>query len=177
MRRGPLLLAAVLLSPHAAASDTPEKPQSQGRLLEAVYLGSGILLSGSKRPEGLVPGVGLEVSLHALSAGELEWGLGLFGQWQWMGLDSHRFDAGVQATLFDAGLEVGGTYQTAGASRAATTGLHFAPFLSFLGVATVSIRLGLPLHHDGADGRPGHGYDVGLGLAFKLPLPLYRAAQ
>jgi hypothetical protein len=176
--RGPLLLAAALLAQPAAASEDPE-PEAPTPIEFGVpgggevYLSAGLLLSGSKRPEGLVPGLGAEVSVHRFLEANPHWGLGLLGQWQWMGFDSHRFAGGLQGTYRAFGLELGVAHQTASEARAATTGLHVAPFFTYAGMLTVSVRVGLPLHHDAASGRPGHGYDVGLGLAVKLPLLLH----
>ncbi len=108
MSRGARILAAALPCLPAAAAAPPEEPTPiEFGVPDGgdVYLSAGLLLSGSKRPEGFVPGLGAEVSLHRFTEANPHWGLGLLAQYQWMGFDSHRVAGGVQATYRVYGLD------------------------------------------------------------------------
>ncbi|WP_224362361.1 hypothetical protein [Hyalangium versicolor] len=126
----------------------------------------GVLLSGSIRPEGFVPALGVEVSVYQIMP-EFRT-VGGFAQWQTVKFDHHRFCAGGQASYQLVGMEFGATYETEGKRGAPTTSLHFAPYVTLL-VASASLRVDIPVH-GGREDKPSHGYDVGLVLTFKYPV-------
>ncbi len=164
LRGSPLLLVGVLIhAPLALASDFPERGM--------LFLNVGGLFSETSRPEGSVPALGAEVSLHGFVDKQV--GFGVFGQWQRvLSEQSHtRFCAGPQVTYKFVGLELGAAYEKPEGLHAATASLHLAPFVSYGGVLTASLRMDVPLWHKAGD-TPGHGYDVGGVLAVKIPLPL-----
>jgi hypothetical protein len=163
LRSSPLLLVGVLLhAPLALAEGFPERGM--------LFLNVGGLFSETSRPEGSVPSLGAEVSLHGFVDKKV--GFGVFGQWQRVKSEqSHtRFCAGPQVTYKFVGLELGAAYEKPEGLHAATASLHLAPFVSY-GVLTASLRVDVPLWHAAGD-TPSHGYDVGGVLAVKLPLPL-----
>jgi len=158
-----VLLVTLLVTPVALAQTGLEGPDA-GRM----FLSTGLLVSASKRPGEVTPGIGAELSIHGYPSKGL--GVGVFGQWQSMELEHHRFASGMQFSYSLAGFELGAAHERGTGERAATTLLHVAPYAS-IGVATLALRFGIPLH-TADNGLPGYGYDVGLTLALKVPLPL-----
>lgn len=165
--RHPALLLALLafLSASRARADIWDMPST------TTYLNMGPLLSASKRPSQDMFGFGLEASVHHFLDDDYQTGAGLFGQWQETSADHHRFAGGVQLSYLVFGVELGVAHETSNSRFASTTSLHVAPFLSAAGVATLSVRVGIPL--TGSDGfKPSYGTDIGLVLAVKYPLAL-----
>ena len=154
-----VVLGSALLFAPLALADLP------GPDAGSTFLNSGVLLSGSSRPEGFVPGLGAEVSIHRFA--EKTVGFGLFAQWQTMEFEYHRIAGGLQGSLSLVGFELGVAHETASDELAATTSLHIAPFVS-IGIVTLAVRFGRPLGEK-AGTRPRHGSEVGVVLAFKYP--------
>jgi hypothetical protein len=137
----------------------------------STFVTPGLLTGLTPRDSHVVGSLGAEVGFHHFDPSGL--GAGGFVQWQWMALESHRFCAGLQATSATVrfvGVEGGLEYETADARRAGTFSLHVAPFLS-VGVATLGLRLGIPLYSVGS-ALPGRGFEGGLTLALKAPIDL-----
>jgi len=144
---------------------------SDGRFTDETYFNPGLLLGLAGRDGRLVGALGLEVSLHHFTASGA--GFGAFGQWQWMALESQRFCAGAQMTspVFQVlGVELGVAHETGDTRHAGTTSIHVAPFFAY-GVATLSLRLGIPFHSRESP-LPGRGFEGGLNLALKFPNPV-----
>ncbi|RKH55877.1 hypothetical protein D7V93_21655 [Corallococcus llansteffanensis] len=157
----PLLLLCVLTASVARAD--PELPRDE------TWLMIGPLFSGSTREAE--SGVGLEASLNLADGFQA---LGVFGQAQLM-KDSHtRLCAGVQGSFMLLGLELGVMHETGTREHVATTGLHVAPYFSFI-FGSVGVRLGIPLSAAEAP-RPRYGVEGALVLTLKLPVQLGRDA-
>jgi len=160
------LVGAVLLcSPAALASTIPltiDIPRG------ALFISGGPLVSVTGRPWGTAVGTGAEFSVHGFTRTKEPLGFGVFGQWQSVNGDHDRFCGGAQATHGVLGMELGMAHEFASDDAMATTSLHLAPFVS-LGMMTASLRVGIPVSWAEGD-RRHHGADVGLVLAFKLPL-------
>jgi hypothetical protein len=152
----------LLLAPAALAGDLDGPDRG------ATFLGAGLLLSASKRSEEVMPAMGAELSVHHYIDNGT--GIGLFGQWQSMEFEHNRFAGGFQLSHSIAGLELGMARETARDGRAATTMLHLAPYAS-VGIAALALRFGIPIQKSGRE-LLRHGYDVGLVLAIKAPVPL-----
>ena len=133
-----------------------------------VYLSGGLLLNG-----GTSLGLGAELSLHYFLLGEQPLsGVGLFGQWQAINGEHRRVCLGAQGTFVYVGAELGVAQESGGIRGARTTSVHVAPFIA-LGLVVAGVRVGVPVATRPGD-RPGYGVDVGLTLALKLPVPVYK---
>lgn len=149
----PLILLFVLTASVARAD--PSLPRDE------TWLMVGPLFSSSARGMGL----GLETSLNFTNDIHA---LGVFGQVQRME-DSHtRLAAGLQGNFLLLGLELGVMHETGTRLNAATTGLHVAPYVSFV-YGSVGLRLGIPLHA-AEDRLPRHGFETAFVLTLKLPV-------
>ncbi|MBZ4335022.1 hypothetical protein NR800_04860 [Corallococcus interemptor] len=151
-----LLLLCVLTAPLARA-ELPSLPRDE------TWLMVGPLFSSSARGTG----VGLEASLNI--ANDIH-ALGVFGQAQRME-DAHtRLSAGIQGNFTLLGLELGLMHETETRAHVATTGLHVAPYFSFI-YGSVGLRLGIPLFAT-EDHRPRYGVEGAVVLSLKLPVLL-----
>ncbi|RKI74007.1 hypothetical protein D7X55_03615 [Corallococcus sp. AB049A] len=153
MSMRPLILLCVLTASVAHAD--PSLPEDE------TWLMVGPLYSSSAQGIGL----GLETSLNFTSDIHA---LGMFGQAQWME-DSHtRLAAGIQGNFLLLGLELGVMHETESPLYAATTGLHVAPYFSFV-YGSVGLRLGIPLYAPD-NGLPRRGFETAFVLSVKLPV-------
>ena len=139
-----------------------------------IYLGAGLLLNASARSEGFSGGVGGELSLHGWLDHNPLLGLGVFGQWQSINSEHYRVCAGAQATLLWMGVELGVAREYGGTSLA-TTSVHVSPFIS-VGLVGVGLRIGVPLVPPPFT-QNAHGFEMGLTLTVKLPIPLRGAIE
>ncbi|ATB27576.1 hypothetical protein [Melittangium boletus] len=144
---------------------------SDGRFSDESYFNPGLLLGAAVRDGRVASALGAELSLHHFTQDGT--GMGAFGQWQWMAFSSHRFCAGGQVTspVYQVlGLELGVAHETGDARHAGTTSVHVAPFFGY-GVATLSLRFGIPFHSFESP-LPRRGFEAGLNLALKFPSPV-----
>lgn len=132
------------------------------------WLMVGPLFTSSVREARGEAGIGLEASLNLLDGIQ---SLGLLGQVEWMESRHSRVCVGVQGTLLFLGLELGVMHETANRLHVATTGLHVAPYLSFI-YGSVGLRLGIPLIGAEETRRTRHGFDAAFVLTLKLPVRL-----
>ncbi|WP_237080375.1 hypothetical protein [Myxococcus xanthus] len=161
----PRLIPALLLVfvPLAVQAD-PSIPKDEQ------WLTIGPLVSIERLVDNPHFGLGLEATFNAVDD---IGALGVFGQGQWM-TDGHaRLSGGIQGTLLFSGVELGVFHQTGTKDHLPTTGLHIAPYLTFI-YASVGVRFSIPLsdkggHGPGEPGRVRHGSAVGLVLTGKLP--------
>lgn len=163
--RSSLFCVALLVAPTALARNDLQGPDKG-----AMFFSVGLLSSASKRPNKVMPGLGAELTLHGYIADGF--GVGAFGQWQSMELNHNRFAGGMQFSYSLAGLELGVASEKGRVVRSTTTLLHVAPYFS-IGVASLALRFGIPVGKSSSF-IPGYGYDVGLVLGLKAPLPLNR---
>ncbi|MFP2962084.1 hypothetical protein ACLEPN_30960 [Myxococcus sp. 1LA] len=161
----PRILTALLLClvPLAAQAD-PSLPNDER------WLTFGPLVSIERLGDNPHFGLGLEATFNAVDD---IGALGVFGQGQWMTDGYARLSGGVQGTLLFSGVELGVFHQTGTKDYLPTTGLHIAPYLTFI-YASVGVRFSIPLSNKGGlgPGEPGrvrHGSEVGLVLTGKLP--------
>ncbi|MDY7227103.1 hypothetical protein [Hyalangium rubrum] len=163
-----LAVAVLLFAPTALAAKVSLLNLGTGP--DDVVISPGVLGTLSTRPGGSVTSLGAELSIYkSIPESRIPAStVGAFMQWQRVGSDHHRFSGGIQAGALIFGMELGGTYETAGEERAATASLHLAPYVS-IGYVALSVRFGIPVWTRGDD-RPGHGHDIGLSLALKLPI-------
>jgi hypothetical protein len=150
----PLALAVLAISLLTASrADAGEAP---------VYLPIGVIGSVSNR--GVA--IGFEATVDVPYVSDVV-GLGLLGQYQWVSGGGRRLVGGAQVMFFDdiVGLEAG--IVRFEHSATADTGVHLAPFAS-IGWFYAALRVDIPVY-DRAGAPP---VEVGLVLAFKVPLPL-----
>lgn len=161
--RALLLLVVCVLTASEARAD-PGLPKSE------TWLMVGPIFSSSARDSGT--GVGLEASLNI--ADEI-YAMGLFGQAQWLEDQHTRLSFGIQGNLTLLGLELGVMHETENRTHVATTGLHIAPYFSFI-YGSVGFRLGIPLYAT-EDSRPRYGVEGAVVLTLKMPVRLGRGGD
>ncbi|WP_426756763.1 hypothetical protein [Myxococcus sp. Y35] len=173
-----ILVLLLLAAPAAHAY-----PSGMELLKERPWLFVGPMLSVAGRSGSPQLGLGVEATFNV--GGPLA-ATGVFSQVQWMTGGHTRFCGGIQMTGLGSGdililgpgrgLELGVKHETGTDTRLATTGLHIASFIGFLG-SSIGLRLGIPLGTWGSSApggpkRTAHGTEVGLVLALKAPIPL-----
>ncbi|MFY2563196.1 hypothetical protein ACN469_36710 [Corallococcus terminator] len=161
--RLPLLLLVLLGVPLSARAQPYMQHNER-------WLTVGPLLSVSRRAGQTELGLGMETTFNVLDDTTA---LGVFAQAQWMTEGYARLNAGIQGFLFLGGLELGLMHETGTREHLPTTGLHLAPFVTFV-FGSVGLRFGIPLSEPGGTGpgmpgRTRHGREVGLVLTAKLP--------
>ncbi|NMO18613.1 hypothetical protein HPC49_13005 [Pyxidicoccus fallax] len=152
------LLPALLVASVARADSYLPKDET--------FLFVGPLVSGSSRSSGL----GVELSLNFIDGLT---GVGPFAQAQLMDSEYVRLCAGAQLTFVVLGMELGVMHETGTRDHLPTTGLHFAPYLSFL-YGSVGVRFGIPLAPQvesiqGVRRRTPHAGEVAFVMTLKLP--------
>ncbi|WP_223645348.1 hypothetical protein [Corallococcus sp. EGB] len=157
-----LLLFCVLTASEARAD--------LGLPKEETWLMVGPLFSNSARDSGT--GVGLEASLNFVND---FYAMGVFGQAQRLEDEHTRLSVGLQGNLTLLGLELGVMHETANRAHAATTGLHIAPYFSFI-YGSVGFRLGIPLYA-AEESRPRYGVEGAVVLSLKMPMRLGRGEK
>lgn len=157
----PCLPVLLLLAPVAQA--TPLALSGSG----GTYFSIGPLLSVTRGDGESKLGLGAEATFNVLSGDRDIRAVGAFAQAQAVGAEYARLAGGFQATWNFVGLELGLMHQTASREHGPATGLHIAPYLTFV-YGSVALRAGLPLI--GPAGR--HGPEVGLVFTLKLPFEL-----
>lgn len=102
-------------------------------------------------------------------------GVGLFGQAQTYSLDHGRYAGGLQVNYSALGVELGFARRMGSDGYAATNALQVGPFVS-VGLVSLSLRLAIPVNEP-AGPSPGYGTEVGVSIAFKLPIPIGKEPQ
>ncbi|MHA7630186.1 hypothetical protein [Corallococcus sp. M7] len=151
-----LLILLCVLTASVARAD-PSLPKDE------TWLMIGPLFSSSSRGAG----IGLEASLNI--ADDIH-ALGVFGQAQRIEDSHNRLSAGIQGNFVLLGLELGVMHETQTRANVATTGLHVAPYFSFI-FGSVGLRLSIPISGT-EDHRPRYGFEGAVVLSLKLPVLL-----
>ncbi|NTX39289.1 hypothetical protein HUA78_33130 [Myxococcus sp. CA033] len=158
------LLVLVFLGAPLSARADPYLPNNER------WFTIGPLLSATPLSSKPKLGLGVETTFNVLDGITA---LGVFGQAQWMTEGHASLGAGIQGTLVFGGVELGVMHETGTREHLPTTGLHIAPFVTFV-FGSVGVRFGIPLSEPGAagpglPGRTRHGREVGLVLTAKIP--------
>ncbi|ATB45128.1 hypothetical protein [Corallococcus macrosporus] len=164
-----LLVILLLLAPaaHAARRDTVTDWIASGDH----WLSVGPMLSVTGRSGNAHLGLGVEVTYNIV---DKLLATGIFTQAQWTSGHA-RLAGGFQLSAGPFGFEFGAQHETGTRAFLPTSGIHFAPYLTF-GFASLALRFGTPFGAWDSRGegetRVAYGSEVGIVLTLKAPLPL-----